>query len=68
MLTFLVIISLLGGAVGLLGVLFSPSLAILGVIGLACLAAILARIEQAGNQAEIIDGRLDAIFKLLANR
>ena len=68
MLTFLVIISLLGGAVGLLGVLFSPSLAILGVIGLACLAAILARIEQAGNQAEIVDGRLDAIFKLLANR
>ena len=63
MVTFLIVVALIGGAIGLLGVLFSPSLAILGIIGLACLAGILARIGQAGEQANSMAERLDALYQ-----
>lgn len=63
MITFLIVVALIGGAIGLLGVLFSPSLAILGIIGLACLAGILARIGQAGEQANAMAERLDALYQ-----
>jgi hypothetical protein len=66
--TFLIVVALIGGAVGLLGVLFSPSLAMLGIIGLACLAGILARIGQAGEHREAMDKRLNALFKVLEGR
>jgi hypothetical protein len=59
----LITIALLSGAVGLLGVLFSPSLAILGLIGLSCLCAVLARIVQATEHTEAINARLEALIQ-----
>lgn len=60
-----VTLALFGGVIGLLGVLFSPTLAMLGLIGLACLCAILARIAQASDHREAMDRRLNALFKLV---
>jgi hypothetical protein len=63
MVKLLITLSLFGGAIGLLGILFSPNLGILGLIGLSCLCAILARIAQATEHTEAINTRLEALYQ-----